>query len=626
MLHSRTLRTTQSNHNRKATDMTDTNTTSSNADARTKLQDRIRNALEAMLALWGDDVGKFTTETLATFAAVIGQPDWEAPKNTRNRVVDWRAAKLADNATAELEAKLVGDIEKAIAADNEHGKKKTKTDTKGDNELGKALLAANLEDVAATTLTLIAPNDKFEYYQLTINGEERQPEDDIYAIINDGNMWMPTTEKHVRRRLAEEANIPPHQIAQHLDALQRRTMAFPHEPWKNPPENFTQNINLETGDILEDTAFRDSRISINGEGEIAILPHDRKYLYRNIIPRDLPNLHDWATLPKPIWDDFLADYCLSAARRNPALNTEEEIYTEADAIAKMIYTMIGACLFDNRLQKLWVLFGPGRSGKSVITKIITAIVGKRNTKSITDLNTLGGNFLTANMRAVLVIFLNEMQSRPHQANAVAKYDLAMRTLKSISGGDDIAMEIKQVQYTPDSPITANIIATTNNLTCFPSATEETGSWEGRLEIIPSGESIDEAHQDETLPARITATCLDGITAEAAMCYAEAVRNGVIPKSHSSERLLEIALTSEWLEFTQRFEYDPGNWVGNSTIKHELAEYLDLPEDRHPSKGILTGARNALITHLHAHNALTRYNPDIGKKEGGLEHIRLKPDH
>ena len=150
--------------------------------------------------------------------------------------------------------------------------------------------------------------------------------------------------------------------------------------------------------------------------------YEAKFDFR---PRDTNEFHaieipgGWESHPVPPrnFDRFLFDFALAAIIGSWEKEDEDgvpwaehdDIRQQANALKQIIYVMIGSCIFDNRLQRFYVMLGEGGSGKGVIFRMVRRLVGG-HIKPV-EIPHLDSRFECGEMRHKKALFFNEMPPR-----------------------------------------------------------------------------------------------------------------------------------------------------------------------------------------------------------------------
>jgi len=156
-----------------------------------------------------------------------------------------------------------------------------------------------------------------------------------------------------------------------------------------------------------------------------------------------------------------------AANYNPDAysKTVDEYFETATSknksIETLLYEAIGyAMLKTNELQKVFMLVGSGRNGKSTFLDLIKAILGRGNYASI-SLKDLSSNFRASNLIGKLASLAGDISSQPIQDS-----DL----VKSIAAGEDITLEVKYKDPTTER-LFSTLFFACNRLPKTPDTTE-----------------------------------------------------------------------------------------------------------------------------------------------------------
>lgn len=116
------------------------------------------------------------------------------------------------------------------------------------------------------------------------------------------------------------------------------------------------------------------------------------------------------------------------------------------------------CANDTSQQKLFLLYGPGRSGKGTIARVLKALVGERNVAS-TSLSVLSSRFGLENLIDKLVAVLPDARNLSSRG---AQMQVAVERLLSISGEDYVLVEQKHVEPW-DGKIPARVLILSNEM-------------------------------------------------------------------------------------------------------------------------------------------------------------------
>lgn len=167
----------------------------------------------------------------------------------------------------------------------------------------------------------------------------------------------------------------------------------------------------------------------------------------------------------------------------------------------VLQELLGSIFIKNiNLEKIGILYGNGANGKSVLLKIITALLGENNISQM-DLKSLTTDSNAANNRAQLMgkllNFAPEINGKGEQA-----HDL----IKRMASGE--AIQVKML-YKDTITITdyAKLIFNANVL---PSDVEHSHGFFRRFLIVEFGETITDEEKDPELANKIIANELPGV--------------------------------------------------------------------------------------------------------------------
>ncbi|EGQ8195817.1 TPA: bifunctional DNA primase/polymerase [Vibrio parahaemolyticus] len=203
-----------------------------------------------------------------------------------------------------------------------------------------------------------------------------------------------------------------------------------------------------------------------------LLPHTMGYLCSNIIPFDYS-----PTATAPTWETFL----------NSTFENDQQR-------VQFIEEWIGYNLTrDYRYQKIAMLIGQQRSGKSTIMSILESIQGVANYGSV-DINGLGKDSKLHMLSNKLSIVVPDA-ANPSRNEAGA----VVGNMKSISGGDSLTFD-RKFKTAVTTKFAGKISIVTNNVLNLQ---DDSGALAGRLIICPFNKSF-YGNEDTTLKARLIA--------------------------------------------------------------------------------------------------------------------------
>jgi putative DNA primase/helicase len=143
-----------------------------------------------------------------------------------------------------------------------------------------------------------------------------------------------------------------------------------------------------------------------------LLPHSPDYGFTWQLPRPYSAIESsWKNI-----DRFLDSLCVG----NQQLKELAIAYCNAVLVGR------------SDLHKFLYLFGSGRNGKGVFSKLLSMLIGKENTHSTTMIELNGNRFEPANLRGKRLVLMSDED----------KYTGGIGILKSASGGDPLRHEDK----------------------------------------------------------------------------------------------------------------------------------------------------------------------------------------
>lgn len=236
--------------------------------------------------------------------------------------------------------------------------------------------------------------------------------------------------------------------------------------------------------VIHNNAFPDSKNDVVVFESCAINPfsgkkikHNPRHFARNKLNFDYDNQ---ATCP--LWLDFLGQ-CWG----------QDSDFTEKVALLQEYMGLSLTCL--TKFQKMLWLIGEGSNGKSVIFKVVRALVGPYNCSALPFEN-FNKRFAVEQLEHKLVNLDPEMSSTAVLADA---------TVKSVVGGEEISMERKN-EPVFKSMVTAKLWAAANSL---PTTKDHSYGFFRRVMILEFNRVITEAEQDKSLDMKLM-TELPGI--------------------------------------------------------------------------------------------------------------------
>ena len=497
----------------------------------------------------------------------------------------------------------------------------------------------------ASQTLLFLPGHADEWWQLTDGGVEVPP-----SGTAEHPVWLPISAAGAARHALGTGHVKG--ARSKMERLERMCMpAAAYEAARSSRSAPLRSINLTDGTPLQGRAYLDGVIGIGaalpGGGavyEVRDLSRDERWL--SVVKRPIPERLRWllehgdmTLLPDADPYDYLgeddlpprfrallaAEAAAAAAKHAPEeiRADEDRLIDETLAICQQYYCWYGAAMMGNPLQRLWMRFDAGRSGKGMSAEMTRTLVGADLVAS-PDGNHMLGKFRGGEYAQQAVMILDEFDLSWKKTGSAAAEDRARRLsfVKAAVGATPVTAEFKFGRTVELGEFDMPVLMMGNKTGVLPGE-GEVDAWEARLRgtVLPTppplsergiqpipnlGRSIAEAEAPEI----ITLCCY---------MYARAVRAGEMPTSASGEKLLGRALHGTMADFADLYEAaPPDERIPNKTIKAHLAEHLrdggDIAEDEDPSQRQMTAAIGALV---HRYGAVRR---NASRATGGHKSI------
>lgn len=204
---------------------------------------------------------------------------------------------------------------------------------------------------------------------------------------------------------------------------------------------------------LEVIPCQNGLLTWTDDGDLTLMPHSPQYHFRGLLGAKYDSA---AKCPRFL--EFL----------NRALPSDD---------VELLQRYIGNVIFGRNIaQKLLILMGTPQSGKGVIARILTSLIGAENVTTLRT-NTLESRFEIGRCVGKLLLYGPDVSARfLHQSGA--------HMLKAITGEDPFSPEYKGSNVTPPAkPLTANILVSCNSHLKVHLEGDK-GAYERRLIVIP----------------------------------------------------------------------------------------------------------------------------------------------
>jgi putative DNA primase/helicase len=182
----------------------------------------------------------------------------------------------------------------------------------------------------------------------------------------------------------------------------------------------------------------------------------------------------------------------------------------ADCI-DMLWQFFGySMIASTKAQKMWILLGEGKNGKSRFIQILKALIGKKNCSNESFKNLTGERFNTINLNHKLLNICDDMES------AIIDYTAK---LKMLVEGAELSAEYKGVQSFDIEPY-ARLLVALNNI---PRMKDTTYGLYRRLMIVPMFKEITKEDRDPDIVEKMEKE-LDGMLYKAVMALQALANN------------------------------------------------------------------------------------------------------
>lgn len=184
---------------------------------------------------------------------------------------------------------------------------------------------------------------------------------------------------------------------------------------------------------------------------------------------------------------------------------------------------------NNRLQKAFLLLGPGGSGKSTLLEVLTALLGPENVAGV-SLHRLEDRFGPAELYGRLANVYADLD---------AAYLKAASTFKSVVGGDRITAERKYGAGFEFAPF-ARMFFSANEP---PPTADNSNAWFRRWVVLPFDRAVPEKEMDRGLAARLTTPSeLSGILNRSLEVLPDLLARGTFTETEATDQAAEAFRT------------------------------------------------------------------------------------
>lgn len=260
------------------------------------------------------------------------------------------------------------------------------------------------------------------------------------------------------------------------------------------------------------------------------------------------------------------------------LNATFEPDQDTNEKVNLIYELFGYSLTNSTaMEKFVILVGTGSNGKSLLLNILTELVGKQNTCSISPEelgDSQGGRFARGYLYGKLVNTVSELQEGKK---------LPASAVKAVASGDQMKGEGKGTALFDFKPYATQWFGTNH----LPIVSDYTNGFARKAIVIEFNLQLSESQQDKELFNKLS-TELEGILYKSLQAYSQAIKRNhfKIPASvaYSTNKWLREA--NQVARFLDECTVKADSWI---EFSHVYIKFIDWAE----SEGI---PKNRVITH------------------------------
>ena len=271
-------------------------------------------------------------------------------------------------------------------------------------------------------------------------------------------------------------------------------------------------FNLDTGDLIHGIPFDDCFVKVTESGEIEEWDLEARDFTR------WTTGYDWSgeqSGPPPNFGDWL-----------------EFLLPDDEEDQDTLCAIVGAVLAGDlpSLQAMLLLIGEGGTGKGTLQKLIDLMHGGDASYGVRSPTQLANRFALSHLRGKHIIVVADMSRRPGRGSAQADFDAGMGTLKNLTGGDPVDVEVKN-QQSHSRVLNVAVLVGSNFEPRWIVGSEDASAWERRL--LPFQFLSKPAHASDRF---LSSTLLPELPEIAAWCvtaYAQRLRG-----AHAEQRYIE----------------------------------------------------------------------------------------
>lgn len=340
-------------------------------------------------------------------------------------------------------------------------------------------------------------------------------------------------------------------------------------------------FDLLTGEKPPDLSvpLKDVVLEIDAAGDIAVREHDTRRFFQLV--RD----YSWADgdTDAPLFAGYMADL----ARGNE--------YGRHQAMIALGQIACG----ENPWQKVVMLIGSRRTGKSVFSGLCEALAGGPHACVELTLKGLSNKFVAPQMAGCALVQFDEVGARPTGGQARDAYTDGLLYLKKLVGGDKLeGRNMYTTQNEKFSMAGVNVLMTSNDPPRFAGDLEgDAGAWEDRIYPIPFVTETPPGSRNPNLLAQMLAAELPAIAAQAIEYWATSQERltGVYELDARAQGLLVQIAVSDFRFGLDALSEEQGSVVSTPTLRALAALALGFDDLGQVTQQLYRKFRGAVLT-------------------------------
>ena len=386
-----------------------------------------------------------------------------------------------------------------------------------------------------------------------------------YYTLRDG-VWAQQSadyyEKQIKTRIGEvrgtETPLIGRQMSDCMATLQRELLPAVVDTRLLAVGDRLRNFHLDSGELIEGTAFRNVCLSMDDSGQISYRERGEREFYTSSRPYDMP-MEDPGR-PKA-FDEWLEEMVPDEETRRAVWEVlGMTILAQGYAEQRLIFLCVGA-----------------RSGKGTLEKVAAMLAGGHCSFSGGPARLGAGPFANSALVGNALCILPDSPEMPEHPKSLtyAQYVLGLSTIKNMTGEDSLTIEFKNDRRIMSMVWPGTLWWDSNHaISQVIPAREDANSWQGRIIPIPMSVEIDEDRRIPRFQERFTPE-VPRIAFYAVQAYSERRRRGGFTFSPEMQKVL---LQLGWGDFEHlrkvvaHFSAMPDAWTSREQIR-ALAKHI-----------------------------------------------------